>query len=279
LKELRDRVAVVTGGASGIGEALALACADQGMQLVIADLEGGEAERVAQTVRARGGRAVSVPTDVASRDSVEALAERTYRELGACHLLCNNAGVLVVGPLEATSDQDWDWLLGVNLRGVINGVQAFLPRMLQQQGERQIVNTSSINGLVPLPAVGAYGTTKHAVVGFSEALRAELVGAGIGVSVVCPGGVATRITESERNRPLDLGSSRSSPEDLRAMISAAGDRPDHILEPHLVAQAILEGVRRNDAYVITHPEHRPRVERRFRELMAAFDRAEARGSG
>jgi len=276
VKTLRDRVAVVTGGASGIGQALALTCADEGMHLVIADLEGEAAEGVAEAVRARGRRALAVPTDVADRKSVEALAERTYRELGACHLLCNNAGVLVVGPLEKASDRDWEWLLGVNLRGVINGVQAFLPRMLRQTGERQIVNTSSISGLVPLPAVGAYGTTKYAVVGFSEALRAELAGAGIGVSVVCPGGVATRITRSERNRPPELGRSESSPEDLRAMISAAGDRPDEVLEPEVVARAILDGVLRNDAYIITHPEHRGRVERRFRQLLAAFDRAEER---
>jgi NAD(P)-dependent dehydrogenase (short-subunit alcohol dehydrogenase family) len=266
---------VVTGAGSGIGEALALACADVGMNVVTADVEGDLTSKVSDAVRGKGGRALAIQTDVRDRDSVEELARRSYEEFGSCHLLCNNAGVLVVGSLETRSDADWDWLLSVNVRGVINGIQAFLPRMLEQEGERHIVNTASLSGLGHIPAVGAYATSKHAVIGLSEELRFDLEKYGIGVSVFCPGGVATRIFDSQRNRPEELGTSEVSQEDLLALSAGSGGA-EEMIAPELAAAAILDGVRRNDAHIITHPQHRDLVEQRFKALMAAFDRAEER---
>jgi len=277
VKELGERVAVITGGGSGIGEALALACADAGMHVAAADVELDAASRVAEAVREKGRRALAVHTDVADRASVEELARLCYEEFGACHLLCNNAGVLIVGPLEQRSDEDWQWLIDVNLRGVIHGIQTFLPRMLRQQGERHIVNTSSVSGLAPFPGVGAYATTKYAIVGLSESLRMELEPYGIGVSVVCPGAVATQIFESVRNRPAALGSGRPTSDEDIAALRGAGGEPAEILAPEVAAQAILDAVRRNDAFVITHPEQRPVIVQRYETLMAAFDRAEERG--
>jgi NAD(P)-dependent dehydrogenase (short-subunit alcohol dehydrogenase family) len=277
VKDLRERVAVVTGGGSGIGEALALACAEAGMDVAVADIERDAASRVAESVRGKGRRALAVHTDVTDRAALETLAERCYDELGACHLLCNNAGVLIVGPLEKRSDEDWRWLIDVNLRGVVHGIQAFLPRMLRQEGERHIVNTASLSGLAPFRGVGAYGSTKYAIVGLSESLRMELEAYGIGVSVVCPGAVATQIFESERNRPEALGSSGAATEEDVAALRASGGQRATILPPERVAQAILDGVRRNHAYVITHPEQRPLVVQRFEALLAAFDHAKAQG--
>ena len=205
--ELRDKVAVVTGGGSGIGAALARAFAAQGMDVAVADVDVAGAEKVAADVRAAGRRALAVPTDVSEFSSVEALAARTYDELGACHVLCANAGVLVMGAFETRSPADWEWVLGVNLRGVLHCAQAFVPRMIAQPGEKHIVNTGSIAGLASAPGLAVYGTSKFAVVGFSEHLRHDLARHGIGVSVLCPAGVQTKILSSDRNRPAELGTS------------------------------------------------------------------------
>ena len=161
--ELRGKVAVVTGGGSGIGAALARAFASHGMDVAVADVDVAGAEKVAADVRAAGQRALAVATDVSKLASVEALAQRTWDELGACHVLCNNAGVIVIGALESRSIADWEWVLGVNLWGVIHGVQAFVPRMLAQPGEKHIVNTGSTAGIMPTPGVGVYATSKYAV--------------------------------------------------------------------------------------------------------------------
>ena len=276
MREFENRVAVITGGASGIGESLVMACAQAGMHCVVADIEGDAAERVAEAVRSHGRRALAVQVDVAKADNLEALAARTYDEFSACHLLCNNAGVLVLGPLQEGRSEDWEWLLGVNLRGVLHGVQAFLPRMLTQGGGRHIVNTASLSGLIALPGVGMYTTTKFAIVGFSECLRMDLAREGIGVSVVCPGGVQTRIMESRRNRPSGAHSTAISDDEL-SRVAAAGNAPtDELVEPDLVARAILEGVRENALYIITHPHHRGLVEKRCQELLSAYDLADRR---
>ena len=183
------------------------------------------AEQVADDVRAAGRRALAVQVDVSSADSVEALAERCYRELGGCHLLCNNAGVFVVGAIQSRTAKDWEWVLGVNLWGVVHGLLAFLPRMLAQPGEKHIVNTASTAGLIPTPGVGVYATAKYAVVGLSEHLRMDLAKHAIGVSVLCPGGVLTQILRSERNRPAELGGAAASPRGPRADVGGRGASP------------------------------------------------------
>ena len=276
MREIDGKVAVVTGGGSGIGAALARAFAAQGMDVVVADIEAGAAEKVAAELRLSGRRALAVQTDVSVPESVAALAERTYGELGACHVLCNNAGVLLMGALESRTAADWEWVLGVNLWGVIHGVLAFVPRMLAQPGEKQIVNTGSLAGLLAAPGVGVYGTAKFGVVGLSEHLRLDLARHGIGVSVVCPGGVQTKILHSERNRPSALGRSKISREDIELVLGTAAVHPDEMQPPEAIAAAVLEGIRANDAFIVTHAHYRGAVEARHAELMRAFDKADAR---
>jgi NAD(P)-dependent dehydrogenase (short-subunit alcohol dehydrogenase family) len=278
MEHFADRVAVVTGGGSGIGEALALACADAGMHVAVADIEGDAAERVAEGVRARGRRAFSAATDVADRAAVEELAARTWKELGGCHLLCNNAGVLLMGSLEQRSDADWEWVLSVNLRGVVNGVQAFVPRLLEHGDAAHIVNTASMSGLVALPGLGVYTSSKYAVVGLSESLRADLAPHGIGVSVLCPGGVRSRIVESDRNRPPELGGAGTAPAptDAPPGLTGASKAVDNVIEPDVVAEMVLDAVRADELYIVTHPKWKGLVQQRFDQILAAFDAAAQR---
>ena len=277
MERFRDRVAVVTGAAGGIGRALALALADEGMHVVVSDVEADAVEKVAEEVRSRGPRALGLVTDVSKRDAVEELARRTWDEFGACHLLCNNAGVIVMGPLQERSDLDWEWVLGVNLRGVVHGIQAFVPRMLEMEGERHVVNTASISGLVAFPLVGVYTTSKYAVVGLSETLRQDLGKHGIGVSVLCPGGVQTGILKADRNRPEALGGAARAQGTVRSVADSVGADAAEVIDPAVVARAVVEGVRADDLYIITHPRCRSLLEKRHAQLMAACDAAESRG--
>src|SRR3990167_5802356 len=234
---LRDRVAVVTGGASGIGRALCLAFAREGMRVVIADLDGpGMAETAAQA-GAAGARALAVPTDVSRLAEVQALADRAWRDFGAVHVLCNNAGVGVSGGLEAATHRDWEWVVGVNLWGVIHGLEAFVPRMIAQQQGGHIVNTASMAGLIASQGLGVYNTTKYAVVGLSERLSKDLRPYGIGVSVLCPMGVTTRIRQSARNRPAHLQNPTGPPGSAVELIG-------RYLTPEHVAERVLRAGRR-----------------------------------
>ena len=281
MKELRDRVAVVTGAAGGIGRATARALAAEGMRVVVSDLEADGAEALAEELRASGAEALPVATDVSERDSLEELARRTWEAFGACHLLHNHAGVIVLGPIEERTAQDWEWVLRVNLWGVIHGIQAFVPRMLAMDGaeERHIVNTASVSGLLALPLVGVYATTKYAVVGLSESLRVELAPKGIGVSVLCPGGVQTGILQAERNRPAALGGGRERARGtVRSIAGNAQADAEDSMDPDEVAGAIVEGVRANDAFILTHPRYGEFLDARHAELRAAVEKARARRS-
>lgn len=263
MQELRGKTAVVTGAASGIGRALALELAAQGTNVVLADVSAGFDDAVA-AVRAAGVRALGVRADVADRGAVDALAERAYAEFGTVEILCNNAGVNVYIPLAETKQDDWDWILGINLKGVIHGVGAFLPRLLKQTGERQVVNTASVAGLAALAepngTLAPYTTMKYGVVGFSEYLRAALAPSGIGVTVVCPSLVQSMLRASGRWAP-----------------SLAHDRPPGPIpvgmEPGLVAKHIVRGIREDAAYVFTDTTTRGPVEKRFAAILAAMDRA------
>jgi NAD(P)-dependent dehydrogenase (short-subunit alcohol dehydrogenase family) len=276
MRELSGRVAVVTGGGSGIGEALCRRLAVEKMRVVVADVEEREAARVAGEIHSAGGEALAAAVDVRDPDSVERLAERTCQAFGACQLLANNAGVALFRPALEMAREDWEWVLSVNLMGVVHGIAAFLPRMRDQGGEAHIVNTASISGLVALRGAGlsAYTASKFGVVALSEVLHEELAEAGIGVSVVCPGGVTTRILESERNRPPALQTGHEPP--------AAGERRGQrervsgMLAPETVAEHILDAVRRNVLYVITHPDWKPLVDERHSAIAAAFAAAAAR---
>lgn len=218
---------------------------------------------VVETVERRGGRALGVPTDVSDRGQVLALAERAWRHFGRVHIVCNNAGVVVYGPLHRATHQDWRWVLGVNLWGVIHGIEAFVPRMLAQGEPGHVLNTASMAGLVATPGLGVYNTSKYAVVGLSETLARELRPHGIGVSVLCPLGVATRIRESERHRPAHL----KNPDGAAAEPVGLMGRT---LSAAAVAAMAVTAIRENRLYVITHPEARAALRRRSERLEQAI---------
>ncbi|MDE2669565.1 MAG: SDR family NAD(P)-dependent oxidoreductase [Chloroflexota bacterium] len=281
MRELNGKVAVITGGGSGIGRCMALAFADEGMDIAIGDIEPGPGEAVAEEVRAKGQRAISVTCDVTDLDSVRALAETTKAELGAYHVVCNNAGVISGGPTAEMSAAEWDWVLDVDLQGVVNGVIAFLPGLVEQ-GEGHIVNTASIAGLVPMAAPGVinYTTAKYGVVGITETLHDELAPTGVGASALCPGVVNTRISQSARNRPEAAGGPVSEedmgpPLELPPGMEMPRIIGANIREPEEMAARVVEGVKANDLYIVTHPETREAVEERFAAIMAAFDKLEA----
>jgi len=263
MKDLAGRVAVVTGAGSGIGEALALGLAGERMHVVVADIEEAEAVRVAAAVSERGVRALAVHTDVSDARSVEALAERTFAELGGCHVLCNNAGVLLFGGVADKRLDDWQWVFGVNLYGVVHGLQAFLPRMLEQGGEAHIVNTASV---AALGGSGIYGASKAAVLSLSETLAEELAARGIGVSVLCPSYINSRILDAQRNRPAQRGARAAEPYGTAAVTTG--------LDASAVAEDTIAAIREGRLYVFTHPEAmsaRPRAARRFETILAAID--------
>ena len=274
MQELNGKVAVVTGGGSGIGRALALAFADEGLDVAVADIESGPAGAVADEVRAKGCKALAVSCDVTNIASVRSLADAVYAEFGAAHVVCNNAGVVASSPSAQMRDSDWTWVLDVDLHGVVNGIQAFLPGLVAQ-GEGHIVNTSSIAGLVPsaAPNIISYTAAKYGVVGITETLHEELRPTGVGASVLCPGVVRTRIGESGRNRPDDAASPpRQAP--------PAGGPPPRVvgsesIEPEVLAQHVVEAVKNNDLYVVTHPDTREAVEARFAAILAAYDKLDA----
>jgi len=265
MKDLAGKVAVVTGGGSGIGRGIALAMADAGMHVVVADIDAESAEAVAAEVAERGVRSLVQEVDVTRREALDALAERAYAEFEAVHLLCNNAGVTTFGMMgNDVRDEDWRWVLSVNLGGVINGLQAFLPRMQAQEGEKHVVNTASIAGLHPSPLIAPYVASKYAVVGISETLRMEGGGAKIGCSVLCPGNVKTGIIHSQRNRQADFG----EPAELNPLIEKSiEDGIDPLYVGRLVRQAVID----DQLYIFTHPETREPVEARFASIRTGFD--------
>ena len=260
---LHGRVAVVTGGGSGIGRALAEALAREGARLVVADVEEAAATGVAEGIRRHGGDAIAVRTDVSDLGQVRALADRAFSHFGSVHVLCNNAGVALQGTLQDATHKDWQWVLGVNLWGVIHGLEAFLPRMIAQGQPGHIVNTGSMAGLIASQGLGIYNASKYAVVGISETLVKDLRPHGIGVSVLCPMGVSTRIGQSGRNRPAHL---RNAEERAVAEVELIGK----YLEPESVAAMTVAAIRANRLYVLTHDESLEPLRRRFQRLQQAI---------
>src|SRR5881394_1124778 len=236
--ELRGRTAVVTGGASGIGRALIQRFAREGANVVVADLDEPGMAAVAGEAQALGVKALAVRTDVADLAQVQALAARAFEAFGAVHVLCNNAGVAMWGGLESATHHDWQWVLGVNLWGVIHGVEAFVPRMVAQKQPGHVVNTASMAGLIASQGLGVYNTSKYAVVGLSETLQKDLRPYNIGVSVLCPLGVSTRIRASERTRPAHLKNDAPSQAEPVELMGRS-------LAPETVAEMVLQAIFRN----------------------------------
>lgn len=266
--ELEGRVAVVTGGGSGIGRAMVEAFARERMKVVVADVDERAVATVVASIRARGGEALGVRTDVTDLASVQALAESAVAIFGKVHVLCNNAGVALWGGLETATHRDWQWVLGVNLWGVIHGIEAFVPRMIAQREPGHIVNTASMAGLIATRGLGVYNTSKYAVVGLSETLAKDLRPYGLGVSVLCPMGVATQIRASARNRPADLANETPSAVEPVELMGRT-------LAPAAVADMVLAAIRANRLYVITHEEGLEALRRRHERLEQAILEATA----
>jgi len=269
MQEFEGRTAVVTGAASGIGAAIARRCAREGMAVALADVDESGLETLRKELEGDGTRCLVQPTDVSRGDAVEALAERAFAELGGVHLLFNNAGVVVSGLSWERSEEDYRWVLGVNLWGVIHGIRAFVPRLIEQDEPAHIVNTASIAGLSAGPMLGPYTVSKHGVVGLTETLHHELamVAPGIHVSCLCPGGVATGIMQSARNRPDELGetAARNALETVMEETLSAGI-PEG-MPPATLADKVFEAIRADRFWILTHPEFKPVFESRFQTMM------------
>ncbi|HEY1286699.1 MAG TPA: SDR family NAD(P)-dependent oxidoreductase [Burkholderiales bacterium] len=266
LNELGGKVAAVTGAASGLGRAMALAFAAEGMHVALADVDETGLTQTGKDVAARGMKSFSMRVDVSKAAEVEAFAEKCACELGAVHLVCNNAGVAVSGPVWETSEAEWQWILGVNLLGVVHGVRAFAPRLIAQD-EGHIVNTASVAGLISPPGMGAYCVSKHAVVTLSEALHHDLCehGSRVGVSVLCPAYVPTGIADSERNGPTKVmtkSKERLAKEAALKKAVAAGK-----LSADEVARAVVAAVKGNRFYVLTHPGIKGAVRARMEDVL------------
>lgn len=269
MRELSGKVAVVTGAASGIGRGLALRFAAEGMALMLADLDpGGLAETAALAGKAGRGEVLTQVTDVSDAAAVRHLADRCFGELGAVHVLCNNAGVFQGGHMWTRAPEDFVWLLGVNLWGVLHGVHAFVPRMMRQDTEGHIVNTVSVAGLLAGPRTGGYAVTKYAALAASQSLAQDLatVGSKLRVTALCPGAVRTRIDDSERSRPADLAVTPT--DDELAAREAVGTAMAGGVEPAQVADLVVRAIREERFLVLTHPEFADRLRRQTELLLA-----------
>jgi NAD(P)-dependent dehydrogenase (short-subunit alcohol dehydrogenase family) len=263
-------VAVITGAASGIGRALADRGVQEGMKVVLADVEEEALRKAEASIRASGATVLALRTDVSQATEIEALAQKTLDAFGAVHLLCNNAGVAGRPvPVWENTVADWEWVMSVNLWGVIHGVRVFVPIMLALDTDCHVVNTASMAGLISTPGLAPYKVTKHGVVTLSETLHHELAerGAKVKVSVLCPGVVKTWIMESERNRPGRLGRTEPSPpasgsgwETLRRLVQAG-------MPPAQVADAVFRGIRDERFYILTHPEDKESVRMRMEDIL------------
>jgi NAD(P)-dependent dehydrogenase (short-subunit alcohol dehydrogenase family) len=274
MKDFKDKVAVITGAASGIGYGLAERCSREGMKVVLADVEEGALARAENDIKAMGVDTLAVKTDVSKADDVKALADKTLDAFGAVHLLCNNAGVTVFSTTWESKLADWQWVLGVNLWGVIHGVHFFVPIMLKQNTECHIVNTASIAGLCP-GLSGPYEVSKHGVVVLSETLYHQLgqIGSNIGVSVLCPGAIRTKVLDCERNRPKELRNQFGENIDIKdpgiqAIFQANIQMIEKGMPPHRVADITFRAVRKKKFYILPNAEqYIPTIQKRMEDII------------
>jgi len=272
MKELRGKTAFVTGGASGIGYAMAEAFGREGMNVMIADIEAGPLAASVSALQAMGLRIEGVETDVTRRESVRQAAGRVIEAFGKVHLVCNNAGVGTGGRMSEIPERDWAWVFDVNVMGVVHGVEIFTPLLREHGDGGHFVNTASIAGLLPSPGLTPYSGTKAAVVALSEAWAPQLAARKIGLSILCPGLVATRFSESRRNRQAVYGGD-SELSGLEKPEVAAGFLGG--VAPATIAARVVEAVKADELYVFTHPEYRELVKARFDAILAGFDAADA----
>ncbi len=273
MRDFAGRTAFITGGASGIGLAMARAFAREHMNLVLADIEAPALDAAVSALAAAGATVRGVVCDVADQTSMQNAARTAFDAFGHVHVLCNNAGVSRAGLLETIAETDWEWVIGVNLRGTVHGVQEFLPHMKAHGEPSHIVNTASMAGLIGGALSGPYAATKFAIIGLTEVLAAELAGSAIGVSVLCPLWVRTHMLDNGRNRPARFG----GPFDLASDTANAARNARYAaalqtaMDPDSVAALVLDAIRANRRYVFTHPDQRDSVAQRFADILADYD--------
>lgn len=273
IKDFKGKTAFVTGGGSGIGFAMARAFGRAGMNVVVADIDLGAAKGAVERLANEQIKALPVQCDVTERGAVQRGALETLAAFGKVHVVCNNAGVAVGGPFGSLRERDWDWIIDVNLKGVIHGTETFVP-LIKSHGEGgHIVNTASMAGMISPPGMEPYTATKFAVVAMSECWFQQLAPMDIGVSVLCPGFVRTRIHESGRARQERYGGQGEVDPGVGATRQEAAENVMHGLDPDIVGARVLEAVKANELYIFTHPEMKEFVETRFKNIMAAFDTA------
>jgi NAD(P)-dependent dehydrogenase (short-subunit alcohol dehydrogenase family) len=274
MKDFKGKTAFITGAASGIGLGMARAFGHAGMNVVVADIDKAAAAKAVEQLASEQIRAHPVQVDVAERAGVRTAALEAVATFGKVHVVCNNAGVAVGAPMPELTDQDWDWIIDVNLKGVVYGVETFAPLIASHGEGGHIVNTASLAGLISGPTTEPYSATKFAVVGMSEGWQIQLASQGVGVSVLCPGFVNTRIIDSVRTRQdryggvqrPSFGPSAAQTESVRGAVATGVD-------PNIVGERVLEAVTNGDFYIFTDPRFAPIVENRFATIRAGFEAA------
>ena len=272
MREFKNKIAVITGSASGIGRGLAEKCIQEGMKVVLADIEKPALEQTKKELMAKGDNILAVQTDVSKESDMEELAKKTMEKFGAVHLLFNNAGIVCVGsPVWEMTRLDWQWIIGVNIWGVIYGLKVFIPIMLQQDSDCHIVNTASIAGLSTVPDA-PYAMTKHGIVGLTEALHLQLrqIDAKIRVSVLCPGLIRTRIFHSDRNRPAELQNqslNQTSPPKQKAAIERVIEMQETAMTPVQLADKVLKAIKEETFYIFSEDRYRENVQQRMEIIL------------
>ena len=275
MRDVAGKTAFITGGASGMGLAMARSFAKAGMKVVIADIEQAARDAAQAEFESSNAEFLVLPLDVTDRDAMKEAADATEERFGKVHVVCNNAGVAVGGPIDQMAYNDWDWVNKVNLDGVVNGIQTFTERMKAHGEGGHFVNTASMAGHISIPGLSVYTGTKFAVVGISETMRADLLPHDIGVSVLCPGLVNTNIFDSGRNRPEDLPGASLTPlvDPNAGDLSAQLEQMRHTaLDPAVVGDMVLHAIRENEFYIFTHPELEAMTDARKDEMASAFAR-------
>ncbi len=269
MKDVKGKVAFITGGASGMGLGMARAFAAAGMKVMIGDIEAGPAQAAVDELKAKGYTAACVKVDVTKLEDMHAAARKTIDAFGKVHVICNNAGVGCGGRSETAKMRNWQWVVDVNLWGVVNGLQAFVP-LIQSHGEGgHVVSTASVAGMISIPGTGPYNATKYAVVGIMETMMAEQKDTNLGISVLCPGLVATNLGTSARNRQDQYGgAAKPNPKD-----AIAGSLSDG-LDPDIVGRLVLEAIQDNQPYIFTNPALGFMMENRFKNIAAGHAWAE-----
>jgi NAD(P)-dependent dehydrogenase (short-subunit alcohol dehydrogenase family) len=270
--DLKGKTAFVTGGASGIGLAMARSFIAEGMAVAIADYDETALGSISSEFS--NEKALLLQVDVTDRDGLETAAVKVEDQFGSVHVLCNNAGVGSGGGIAETSYADWDWAMDINVGGVINGLQTFVPRMMRHEEGGHIVNTASLAGVLPVNAQVIYNTSKYAVVGLSESIRKDLAPHGIGVTVLCPGFVATNIFNVKRP-----GAEPESPSETQTALSESDSQTRSALaagaiDPAIVGSMVVKGIEQNAMYLFTHTEYGPYVEGRGARIKAGFELSE-----